>query len=227
MRRMWWRVVAAAVILGSAAPADRARAEEITLKDGTKVSGTVLGRDGERVVIGLPRANVTAVDGVALPTPVVEGSRAPAFRVEDVNGKTRTLGAEQGEATLLSFWASWCPHCRSDIPLMTELFTKYGDHGLRIVAVSVDQEMNRLTDFLKEHGLPYPVVAAFKDPGQPAAVLPELYEAQGVPAYFLIDAKGVVVKTYSGSITEGKVNVESDVQQLLETVSSKGKKDKS
>lgn len=221
--RSAWRSEILVVAGISLSMAGLLNADEITLKDGTKFSGSVLGRDGERVVIALPRASVAAVGGEALPEAVTEGSKAPSFEVQDVKGAKQTLGAANGDATLLSFWASWCPHCRSDIPMMKELTAKYGGKGLRIVSVSVDQDIDRLTQFLKDQDLSYPVVAAFKDPGKPAAALPELYEAQGVPAYFLIDANGTVVKTYSGSITEGRVDIDSDVQQVLESVSSKKK----
>lgn len=222
MRSAWRSGILAITVIGLSM-AGLAVADEIALKDGTKFSGTVLGRDGERVVIALPRASVASVGGETLPEAVTEGSKAPPFEVEDLKGATQTLGAAKGEATLLSFWASWCPHCRSDIPMMNELMAKYGGKGLRIVAVSVDQEVDRLMQFLKDQKLSYPIVAAFKDPGKPAAALPEMYEAQGVPAYFLIDAQGTVVKTYSGSITEGRVDIDSDVQQVLESVPSKKK----
>ena len=218
MRDTWTpgaALIAGLVSLSSLA--GMAQGDEIKLKDGTRFPGSVLGRDGNRVVIGVPRALVEAIDGETLPLPVVEGTKAPAFSVVDVNGATQTLGSEQGKPTLIHFWASWCPHCRSDVPMMKTLFTKYHDKGLRLIAISIDQDIAKLTQFLSDQQLPYPVVPAFKDMAAPAAKLPDQYEAQGVPTYFLVDAKGVIAKTFSGSATEGKIDLESDVQKLLDT----------
>ena len=205
------------VVLVALCASGSAEAEQIKLQDGTEFTGSILGRDGDRVVVGLPRTSVSSIDGQTLPPPVTEGAPAPTFSAVDLTGATQTLGAAQGEATLVHFWASWCPHCRSDMTLMKDLFARYREHGLRIIAVSIDQDINQLTQFLQQHPLPYPVVAAYKDPTSPNAQLPGLYEAQGVPAYYLVDAKGVITKVYSGSVTEGKVDLESDLQKLLAT----------
>ena len=199
-----------------------AAAEKITLQDGTEFSGSILGRDGDRIVVSVPRSSVIAVDGESLPAPVTTGSAAPEFSAVDLSGATQTLGASKGEATLVHFWASWCPHCRSDVPLMKDLFARYRGKGLRIVTVSIDQDANKLTQFVKDQQIPYPVISAYKDPKGPNAQLPELYEAQGVPAYYLVDAKGVIAQTFSGSVTEGKRDLESDLQKLLATVSKHG-----
>ncbi|MBI4341920.1 MAG: TlpA family protein disulfide reductase [Candidatus Omnitrophica bacterium] len=211
-----------AILLGGLGASGLASAEQIKLQDGTEFAGSILGRDGDRIVIGLSRSSVAAVDGQTLPPPVTTGATAPAFSAVDLNGTTQTLGAEQGEATLVHFWASWCPHCRSDVPLMKDLFARYQGKGLRIVTVSLDQDVSKLAQFMKDQQLPYPVVAAYQDPASPNATLPELYEAQGVPAYYLIDANGVVAKTFSGSVTEGNMDLESDLQKLLATASKRG-----
>ena len=215
----WSDAVLVAAVLGVSAFAGMAQGDEIKLKGGTKFSGAVLGRDGERVVIGLPRASVIAINDEVLPPPVVEGTKAPTFSVVDMAGATHTFGAKDSHVTLVNFWASWCPHCRSDVNLMKDLFAKYHDKGLRIITVSIDQDISRLTQFVKDQQLPYPVVAAFKDMDSAEAQLPPMFEAQGVPTYFLIDDQGIIAKTFSGSAMEGKVDLEGDVQRLLEAAS--------
>ena len=192
-----------------------ASAEQIKLQDGTEFSGSILGRDGDRVVISLPRASVASVGGEALPAPVTTGAKAPDFSVTDLSGTTQSLGASKGEATLVHFWASWCPHCRSDVKLMKDLFARYQGKGLRIVTISIDQDVSKLTQFVKDQQIPYSVISAYQDPRGPAAQLPEMYEAQGVPAYYLVDAQGVVAKTFSGSVAEGGADLEGDLQKLM------------
>jgi len=187
-----------------------AHADQIRMKDGTKLSGTVLQRDGEHVVVLLPRASVESVDGQALPPPVIAGSPAPEFTAVDLDGATRSLAENRGHVTLLQFWASWCPHCRSDLPLMKKLFAQYREQGLRLLTVSVDQDPAALQTFIQKEQLSYPVLSAVAHPA-----LPDLYETQGIPAYFLIDADGTIVKTWSGSVTERPSDFEDVLTRLL------------
>ena len=192
-----------------------ARAERIKLQDGAEFSGSVVGRDGESVTVNVPRLSVASVDGQPLPPPVVAGKAAPAFSVVDLDGATHTLGSAEGEATLINFWASWCPHCRHDVTLMKDLFARYHGKGVRFVMVSVDQDVNALNTFIRDQHLPYPVIAANGKPNSPASELPELYEARGIPVYYVVDAKGVIAKVISGSVAEKREDLEGLLKSLL------------
>ena len=197
-----------------------AYAAQVKLTDGTTVSGTVVGRDGESIMLKLQRSSVASIDGKPLPAPVVAGSPAPAFSVVDLAGATQTLGSAKGDVTLLHFWASWCPHCRHDVDVMKDLYVRYQGKGVRIVTVSVDQDMKALETFLHEQQLPYPIVAAYAKLDAAESKLPDLYEMRGIPAYFLVDAHGSVAKVMAGSVTEGKVDLDGLIKGLLASSSA-------
>lgn len=203
-------VLVLALLVGGNVPA---RAEQIKLKDGTKVSGTVLQKDDESVYVQLPRASVESVDGQPLPPPVAVGTTAPAFEAVDLAGAPQSLAANKGHVVLLQFWASWCPHCRSDVPYMKELATKYEKKGVKILTVSVDQELDKLQAFLQNEQLPYPVITASAYPA-----LPALYEMQGIPGYYLISATGTIMKVWRGSLTEGAATGKTELDGLLDTL---------
>ena len=190
-------------------------AARIQLDDGTQFSGTVVRKDGQNVMIVVPRSSVGSVDGVPLPEAVTVGKAAPTFSVVDLRGTTQTLGSASGEATLMLFWASWCPHCRSDVGLMKDLCSRYQGKGLRLVTVSVDRDMNALNKFVQDQQLPYPIIAAGSQPNSPESQLPERYEVQGIPTYFLVDARGVITWTMSGSVTESKLDLEGLLKPLI------------
>ncbi|MBI2104979.1 MAG: TlpA family protein disulfide reductase [Candidatus Omnitrophica bacterium] len=185
------------------------RADEVKLKDGATVSATVLQRDGETVILQVPRASVELVNGAPLPPPVAAGTPAPEFTAVDLAGVTRTLSEHRGHPALVQFWASWCPHCRSDLSLVKQLFTQH-QGKLGLVTVSIDQDLEQLQAFLKEQQVAFPVIAAASHPD-----LAERYEVQGVPAYYLIDADGVIAKTWSGSVTEHPSDFEEVVARLI------------
>jgi len=204
-----------AVSLG--APARNITADEIRLTNGKKLSGTILGKDAESLIIRLPRERVAAVNGKPLPPAVKEGSEAPLFTAVDLEGTTHTLAQTRGSPVLLQFWASWCPHCRSDLPLIKTLAQRYqGDQGLRVLTVSIDRDLNALRAFVASEQLTYPIIPLVGHAiSAEQAALPERYEMQGVPAYYLIDDKGRIAKTISGSVSEGGKNLEEMIQRLL------------
>ena len=201
-------VVALLLVMAQAAGAD-----QIKLKDGTRVSGTVVQRNGEALLIQVPRASVDSVNGQPLPAPVIAGSAAPLFSVADVQGMNHGVPGPEREATLLKFWATWCPHCRSDVPLMKTLAMKYQGRNFQLLTVSIDQDRKALDAFLEKEQIAYPVIARAAGPMQ--AAVPDLYEVQGIPAYFLIGSDGKVVKTWAGSLTEGRVDIDAALAPLL------------
>ncbi len=174
---------------------------------------TMLQKDGERVIVEVPRASVASVNGQPLPPPVAAGFKAPDFTATDLAGATHSLAQNRGQVTLLKFWATWCPHCRADVSYMKELFTKYHGKPLRLVTVSVDQDLEALKAFLGKEQVPYPVVTSLRHPE-----LAGRYEVQGIPAYRLIDANGVVVKTWGGSLTEGDADGKTELETFLTTL---------
>ena len=99
--------------------------------------------------------------------------------------------------------------------MIQKLWTQYQSQGLRVLAISVDEKLDALTSFVKEHGLAYPVIAAAHQPGQFDQNIPDLYESRGIPAYFLIDRKGIIRRTHSGAITETKSDLPDAIEQVL------------
>ena len=193
-------------------------ADTIRLKDGKEISGTLVD-DGEKdVAVILPRSAIAAVNGQPFENPP-----APPFTAVDVAGVTHAVPDSKNRVTLLKFWASWCPYCRSDIPLMRELFKQYRDRGLRILAISVmEKDPEQLKTLLQQEQLPYPVIPTMGENLPPEQVaIASLYRPQGVPAYFVIDANGTIVKRFSGALSQRKADLEAVLTPLLASTKSK------
>ncbi len=188
---------------------------KVKLKNGSTFSATILQQRGDHLVLGIQRSDVATVNGEPLPPPVAVGAPAAHFSVIDLNGVTHTLPQAHPTPTLLVFWATWCPHCRADVPLLADLFTRYQEQGLRLLAVSVDREFESVRAFVQQHALPYPIVVAGRQPTTAGVDMPQRYEASGVPMYVLIDARGTIVRIFAGSVTEMHIDVESDIKQVL------------
>src|SRR5438552_11373985 len=71
--------------------------------------------------------------------PVTLGSRAPDFRAKVLGGTAyKTLADYRGNVVLLNIWATYCPPCIAEMPSIERLHQAYGNKGLKVVAVSID-----------------------------------------------------------------------------------------
>lgn len=65
----------------------------------------------------------------------------PPLRLRGLDGKTSELSAQRGGITLINLWATWCPACVNELPVLERLHTS--NQGVRVVAISVDREGGR------------------------------------------------------------------------------------
>ncbi len=99
----------------------------------------------------------------------------------------------KGKVRLITFWATWCPPCREEIPALISLQDEFGPKGFTVVALSVDQDSSgMLKKFVEKNKINYPVMRADQD------VLQKFGGVNGVPYSFLVDQAGNVVKSYPG-----------------------------
>lgn len=84
-----------------------------------------------------------------------------------------------GSVVLVDFWASWCAPCKASFPAFARLHSDYGERGLVVVAVSVDEKAAAYAAFLKKMVPPFVVVrdenrklvSAVKVPTMPTSYL--------------------------------------------------------
>lgn len=189
--------------------------ETIQLRNKRTVDGQVLRIDDEQVIIGLPRESIETIDGKSLPPVLREGATAPAFTVKDLTGRTQSVGGKTGQVTLLHFWVHWCPHCRSDAPKIQALYNQFRDNPkVQVLTVSLDEKRTDTERFINDHQVTYPVILASEQTEQ-GMNLPELYQVNGFPLTYLIDAQGTIRHKTSGSFVESHQDLSTLLAQLL------------
>ncbi len=110
--------------------------------------------------------------------------KAPNFSLTNMNGETVALSDFSDKPVLLVFWATWCPHCKAEIPKLKEIHAENNDEEFKILALSVDDNADKLKDFTDENGIVYTVLY---DEGTEIA---KSYEVVGIPAHFVVDSDG-------------------------------------
>jgi thiol-disulfide isomerase/thioredoxin len=137
-------------------------------------------------------------------TGVKDASEPFHFSFPDLNGKlvSNTDPRFRGKVVLVEITGSWCPNCHDEAPFLVDLYKKYHEKGLEIVALSFeegDQLANptRLKAFIKKYGIEYTVLLC----GQPEEAKEKLTDARNWdswPTTFFVDRKGLVRLVHAG-----------------------------
>jgi thiol-disulfide isomerase/thioredoxin len=117
---------------------------------------------------------------------------APAFLLNDLEGKAVSLAEAKGKVVLLNFWATWCGPCRAEIPDLVDLQKRYADK-LEIIALATQEDdADQVRRFVLHSGINYRVAMA------PDDVVREYGGIAALPTSFVIDAQGRVVQKHVG-----------------------------
>lgn len=116
----------------------------------------------------------------------------PPFLVTDLDGNAVSTAAWKGKVVFINFWATWCPPCRAEIPVLIDLANRYKDR-LQIVGVSVDDEDPQdVKKFVEHFGINYPIVMASPE------IVAEYGGVPALPTLFVINTDGKVVQKHEG-----------------------------
>ncbi len=129
----------------------------------------------------------------------VIGSQRPEFAMQDIDGKIRNIKDWDGKVILLNFWATWCPPCRKEMPGFIELQKEYGDQGLQIVGVAMDDEQS-VRVFAEEIQVNYPLMAGDTETIELAKRYGNTIGA--LPFTAIINRKGVISSTFAGELSK-------------------------
>ncbi len=114
------------------------------------------------------------------------------FNLKELVGeKYYKLSDFRGKPVFLYFWASWCPPCRASVPAIEGLYEKFKDK-VYVIGINLDRDVNAALSFLNENDIQFLQLAGTKSEA------PNRYKVRGIPASFIIDKYGSIVKRYSG-----------------------------
>jgi peroxiredoxin len=82
------------------------------------------------------------------------------FTFKDINNRKVSLSDFKGKVIILDFWATWCVPCKAEIPGFIDLQKKYGQRGLQIIGLSVDDSLPTAKKYADEMKMNYPVLLA-------------------------------------------------------------------
>jgi peroxiredoxin len=119
-----------------------------------------------------------------------EGAALPAVQVHDLGGRAvRLEEAAAGKPALVSFWASWCESCLSEMEALNRLDDRARAGGGVVIGVAVGEAREKAADFARLHGLRYLQLA------DEQMALADALGQKRLPATIVLDRRGRVVFT--------------------------------
>lgn len=118
------------------------------------------------------------------------GTNFPDFSAQDVDGKPLSLADYKGKIVLIDFWATWCPPCRAELPYILKTYQKYHNQGFDIIGVSLDDNHQKLENFLKEKDITWQQSCDGK--GWDGRLVAQ-FGLDMLPATFLLDGQRIII----------------------------------
>jgi len=144
-------------------------------------------------------------------TQTLIGNPMPAFSLVGLDGVREESGQWIGKIQLINFWATWCPPCKREIPELVKLQEKYRSHGLQVVGIALDRDIEEIRKYAEEKGINYPVLT---DAKEAADVAQRLGNDMGLLPYTLItDQAGNVAYIKYGEAD--RKTLEREIKKLL------------
>jgi len=121
------------------------------------------------------------------------GQYAPPFALTDLEDRTISLESLRGQAVLLNFWSTLCAPCVAEMPSMNRLSDALRNRGIKVVSVAIDSNDKPVREFVQKSAISFTVLLD-KD----KAVYFDDYAGPSLPATYLLDRKGIIVRKFSG-----------------------------
>lgn len=135
-----------------------------------------------------------------------EGQQGPDVTLYKKDESTVNLYSIQAPYTLMVYWMPDCGHCKKELPLIMEEYTKYKDKGLKILSVcgKAGSELPQCWEFAEEKQFPEDWFLA-ADPQRRSGIT-SLYNIRSYPRMVIFDKDKNIVFKRSGSMRDWQLD---------------------
>jgi cytochrome c biogenesis protein CcmG/thiol:disulfide interchange protein DsbE len=119
---------------------------------------------------------------------------APDFTLTTFEGTAISLEDLRGKPVVINFWASWCPPCRIEAPLIERTWREYKNRGLIFLGVNIQDRKEDALNYIREFDITYP------NGPDPTGEISIDYGVSGLPVTFFVSSKGEIVRRWVGAI---------------------------
>jgi thiol-disulfide isomerase/thioredoxin len=157
-----------------------------------------------------PKAQMGVRVGQIAPELAVPLPDGTTYQLTDLDGRPVRLADLRGKAVWINFWASWCPPCQSETPVIRDLAERYANQGLVVIGISVQEtSLGDIRAYATRYQLGYTIAADL------SGYIFRLYHPPGLPTQVFIGPEGAIRSVVLAPLTE------ADAVTQIEAILSK------
>ncbi|VVE90139.1 TlpA disulfide reductase family protein [Pandoraea bronchicola] len=122
----------------------------------------------------------------------------PSLVLSRADGQPVSLDAYRGRPVVMNLWASWCPPCRREMPVLAKAQADYPD--VRFLMINQGESAHTVEAFVQSQGLRFDDLLL-----DPASLAMQAAGARGLPTTLFFDTNGRLVDTHLGELTAARL----------------------
>lgn len=119
--------------------------------------------------------------------------------LDTLDGGRLALASFHGKPLLVNFWATWCPPCIEELPLLEAFYQTHRSRGWQMLGIAIDQP-SAVRNWLQRSPLSFPIVLAGLEGSQMSQQLGNA--AGGLPFSVLFSASGETLERKLGQLSK-------------------------
>ncbi len=141
------------------------------------------------------------------------GDQVPDFTLVNLSGDTVRFSDLAGRAVVLNFWATWCPPCRREMPLLDAIQKEYESRGLTVVGIDVGEDPDAVRRYVASIGVAYPIWV--DAPNRRTGIdstqsIHGRFGGVGLPTTVFVDRGGIVQNRHLGELNRGFLQTQAE-----------------
>lgn len=133
---------------------------------------------------------------------------APQLTLTDLEGKVVSLADYSGYVILVNNWATWCPPCRDEMPILQAYYQDHQAKGFVLIGIEAGDSVAEVSAFVQQVGITFPIWLDEQNQALRA------FANYALPNSYLIDRQGNVVMGWTGALS--RLAMETYITPLLE-----------
>jgi peroxiredoxin len=128
-------------------------------------------------------------------TPARLNEPAPDLKLIDLKGRQVSLEDYRGKVVLVNNWATWCPPCRAEMPILETYYQEHKDEGFVLIGIEAGEPADEVEEFVENYGISFPI---WLDPENKAITG---FRNMALPSSYGINPDGKIVLAWTGAVT--------------------------
>jgi len=121
---------------------------------------------------------------------------APELALENLAGEPESLTDYHGQVVLVNLWATWCPPCKAELPILQEYYEDHLAEGFVILGIDSQEKPETVETYITTTDVSYPIWI------DEAGEAGKAFSSYSLPTSFVIDREGTVRLAWTGAISK-------------------------